>query len=254
MDVLHTNSYDFTKPRGGREFLARGLGYGLILSEGDAHRAQRKAVTPAFAIKNIRAMYDLMWSKTQIFLHQLDREIQLHPVPGMKSGASGYVELGSWARYGHSPSASSCPETQSNPSSRLTLDIIGPAAVGRDFQSLENEDDPVSQAYSAILKPSSDTLLLFALSVLFPQWLVKLVPVRANIELPRRISYLRRVFHDILREKRTQLTEKPSDVDGDILGTMMRGGEFSDSELVDQMLTFLAAGVRILSPLATLPS
>ncbi|KAG2418345.1 hypothetical protein HFD88_001446 [Aspergillus terreus] len=223
MDVLHTNSYDFTKPRGGREFLARGLGYGLILSEGDAHRAQRKAVTPAFAIKNIRAMYDLMWSKTQIFLHQLDREIQLHPVPGMKSGASGYVELGSWA-------------------SRLTLDIIGPAAVGRDFQSLENEDDPVSQAYSAILKPSSDTLLLFALSVLFPQWLVKLVPVRANIELPRRISYLRRVFHDILREKRTQLTEKPSDVDGDILGTMMRGGEFSDSELVDQMLTFLAAG------------
>ena len=31
----------------------------------------------------------------------------------------------------------------------------------------------------------------------------------------------------------------------DILGTMMVGGDFSDSELVDQMLTFLAAGVCI---------
>jgi cytochrome P450 len=83
MDVLHTNSYDFIKPPGGREFLARGLGYGLILSEGDAHRAQRKAVTPAFTIKNIHAMYPLMWSKTQLFLSQLEKEIRHHALPGV---------------------------------------------------------------------------------------------------------------------------------------------------------------------------
>lgn len=99
MDVLHTNSYDFVKPPGGREFLARGLGYGLILSEGDAHRTARKAVTPAFAIKNIRAMYPLMWSKTQLFMKQLEKEIRLHPAPGTKSDqAVGYVEIGGWAK------------------------------------------------------------------------------------------------------------------------------------------------------------
>lgn len=99
MDVLHTNSYDFVKPPGGREFLARGLGYGLILSEGDAHRAQRKAVTPAFTIKNIRAMYPLMWTKTQLFLSQLEKEIRLHPVPGVQNAkVAGFVEIGGWAK------------------------------------------------------------------------------------------------------------------------------------------------------------
>lgn len=224
MDVLHTNSYDFVKPPGGRDFLARALGYGLILSEGDAHRAQRKAATPAFTIKNIRAMYPLMWTKTQIFLDQLEREIAVHPAPGR---GAGFVEIGGWA-------------------SRLTLDIIGPAAIGRDFRSLENENDPVSQNYSAILKPSPDLLLLFAVSILLPQALVRWVPCRANYVLPRRVHYLRSVFHDILHEKREQLEAEKSrgeHTEGDILGTMMRGGEFSDSELVDQMLTLLAAGV-----------
>lgn len=131
-------------------------------------------------------------------------------------------------------------------SSRLTLDIIGPAAIGRDFQSLENENDPISQNYSAILKPSPDLLLLFALSIMLPQWLVRQIPCKANTVLPQKIRYLRQVFHDILCEKRAQLAIEKSQqehVEGDILGTMMRGGEFSDSELVDQMLTLLAAGV-----------
>ncbi|CAG7945837.1 unnamed protein product [Penicillium salamii] len=226
VDVLSTNSYDFIKPPGGREFLARGLGYGLILSEGDAHRAQRKAVTPAFTIKNIRAMYPLMWSKTQLFLRQLEKEIRINAAPATDLKNVGFVEIGSWAN-------------------RLTLDIIGPAAIGRDFQSLENEEDPVSQNYSAILKPSGDLLLLFGASLLLPQWLVKLIPCRANTVLPRNVNYLRNLFHDILTEKRNLLAGEKSErepADGDILGTMMRGGEFSDHELVDQMLTFLAAG------------
>lgn len=142
-------------------------------------------------------------------------------------------------------------QTLTRRGSRLTLDIIGPAAIGRDFQSLENENDPVSQNYSAILKPSGDLLLLFGASLLLPQWLVKLIPCKANIVLPRNVNYLRRVFHDILREKRELLVGEKSEqepADGDILGTMMRGGEFSDSELVDQMLTFLAAGVSLPLP------
>lgn len=64
--------------------------------------------------------------------------------------------------------------------------------------------------------------------------------------MPREVNYLRQMFHDILHEKREQLAlekNQQEHVEGDILGTMMRGGEFSDSELVDQMLTFLAAGV-----------
>ncbi|KAJ5818980.1 hypothetical protein N7474_004571 [Penicillium riverlandense] len=225
MDVLHTHSYDFVKPLGARQFLARGLGYGLILSEGDAHRTQRKALTPAFTIKNIRAMHPLMWEKTLVFLQKLDGEIRRYPAPRENGGEAGYVEMIDWA-------------------SRLTLDIIGPAAIGRDFQSMENEDEPVSKNFSAILKPSADLLILFGASLLFPQWLVRLIPCKSNLVLPGKVAHLRRLFHTILEEKRASLlmNKSTADVEGDILGTMMRGGEFSDSELVDQMLTFLAAG------------
>lgn len=130
--------------------------------------------------------------------------------------------------------------------SRLTLDIIGPAAIGRDFQSLENENDPVSQNFNAILKPSADLLMLFAISIILPQWFVKRIPCNANSVLPEKVEYLRNLFSDILHEKRQQIAQEKTQkeaAEGDILGTMMRGGEFSDSELVDQMLTFLAAGV-----------
>jgi cytochrome P450 len=40
------------------------------------------------------------------------------------------------------------------------------------------------------------------------------------------------------------------ELEADILGTMMVGGDFTDDELVDQMLTFLAAGVCSVSFLA----
>lgn len=59
-------------------------------------------------------------------------------------------------------------------------------------------------------------------------------------------GYLRRLCHEIVQEKRIALKSQKSDVqelEADILGTIMLRGEFSDDELVDQMLTFLAAGV-----------
>jgi hypothetical protein len=116
---------------------------------------------------------------------------------------------------------------------------------------LENENDPVSQNFNAILKPSLDLLMLFAVSIILPQWFVKRIPCNANSVLPEKVGYLRNLFSDILREKRAQIAQEKTQqeaAEGDILGTMMRGGEFSDSELVDQMLTFLAAGVCLVLP------
>lgn len=87
-DVLSTNAYDYVKPWGFRAFLARLIGFGLILAEGTEHKRQRKALTPAFNIRNIRALYGLMWEKTGVFLSQLAKEVE----------ANGYVEMLAWSR------------------------------------------------------------------------------------------------------------------------------------------------------------
>jgi cytochrome P450 len=98
LDIMSTNTYDFEKPWKAREFLARIIGFGLILSEGNAHRVQRKALTPAFNIKNIRGLYGLMWDKTNILLGELEKEARANPMEGLSSGNSGKVEMTVWAR------------------------------------------------------------------------------------------------------------------------------------------------------------
>jgi cytochrome P450 len=100
LDIMSTRTYDFEKPWRFRDFLARIIGFGLILSEGDPHKAQRKAVNPSFNVKNIRALYNLMWEKTGVLLQQLETEIRNHPVQTLhgQSEMTGKVEMTLWAR------------------------------------------------------------------------------------------------------------------------------------------------------------
>ena len=99
LDIMSTNTYDFEKPWRARNFLARILGFGLILSEGAAHKKQRKALTPAFNIKNIRAMYTLMWDKTNQLLEEMEKELKLNPMEGTApEDGVGKLEMGVWGR------------------------------------------------------------------------------------------------------------------------------------------------------------
>lgn len=101
LDIMSTRTYDFEKPWLARDFLARIIGFGLILSEGDAHKKQRKALNPAFNIKNIRALYGLMWEKTGLLLDELEKEIKHNPTQGISpenENGSGKVEMSVWAR------------------------------------------------------------------------------------------------------------------------------------------------------------
>ncbi|KAH8692250.1 putative cytochrome P450 monooxygenase [Talaromyces proteolyticus] len=227
LDIMSTNTYDFEKPWKAREFLARIIGFGLILSEGNAHRVQRKALTPAFNIKNIRSLYTLMWEKTNILIDELEKEVKENPMEGTNTNSSvGKVEMSVWA-------------------SRLTLDIIGPVAMGRDFQSLTHKENKVADSFLRILEPTKEKLIFLAVNFIFPQWFASRLPWKLNRVVNEETGYLRSVCHEIVQEKRRALQSQKADtseLDADILGTIMLRGEFSDDELVDQMLTFLAAG------------
>jgi cytochrome P450 len=230
LDVMSTNTYDFEKPWRMRNFLARIIGFGMITSEGAHHKKQRKALTPAFNIKNIRSMYSLMWHKTGMLLDELEKEAKANPMEGTSpSEGVGKIEMAEWA-------------------SRLTLDIIGPAAMGRDFNSLQNKKNKVAESFASILEPTKEKMFFLVMNFALPQWMAKRVPWRMNKILETETKYLRMTCNEIVQEKRDQLAESKAsaqDLEADILGTMMLGGDFTDTELVDQMLTFLAAGVSL---------
>lgn len=227
LDIMSTRTYDFEKPWRARNFLARIIGFGLILSEGQAHRKQRRALTPAFNIKNIRALYGLMWDKTGQLLNELETEMNTAPFDA--DADKGKIEMSVWA-------------------SRLTLDIIGPAAMGRDFRSLHNPANPVADSFHAILEPSREKMAFLAVNFILPQWLARKLPWHLNRVVDVQTGFLRDLCGDIVREKKAYIAESGAtaeQLETDILGTMMMGGDFTDDELVDQMLTFLAAGVRL---------
>lgn len=217
-DVLNTNSYDFQKPWGLRAFLARALGFGLICTEGHEHKRQKKLLTPAFNIRKIRELYGLMWDKTQILLTEIAKDVKAHE----GSDGFGVVEMTLWA-------------------SRLTLDIIGPTAMGQDFKSLENDEHPVSKAFDELLEPRFDGLVYLGAHWIIPEYILRLVPVQINRDMNRLTKYLRTECTKFVKEKKANLKDA---TEADILGDIIKTGEFSDELLVDEMLTFLAAGVR----------
>lgn len=146
-EVLNTRSYDFEKPRGARRFLTRVLGTGLIVAEGATHRWQRKAVGPAFQQRHIRDLVPLFWAKAR------------QMVDGIASGkavGSDRMNRDQQAFKGVRVNNRGQKETEveiGGLASRATLDIIGKAGFGRDFNTVINSEDELAKQYDIILDP-----------------------------------------------------------------------------------------------------
>lgn len=121
--------------------------------------------------------------------------------------------------------------------------------MGRDFRSLHNPENKVADSFLAILEPTKEKIAFLAMNFVLPQWIAQRIPWRLNGVVENETTFLRNMCQEIVTEKKAAITASGAtaeELEADILGTMMVGGDFSDSELVDQMLTFLAAGVSIL--------
>jgi cytochrome P450 len=78
-DVLVHQSYDFEKPLWTRNFLKKFLGDGLLMTEGDEHKHQRKQILPAFSFRNIKELYPVFWSKSLELCEVIKRELSDKP-------------------------------------------------------------------------------------------------------------------------------------------------------------------------------
>lgn len=215
MDVLNTHAADWEKHADGRAFLTRIIGNGLVVSEGTEHREQRKNATPAFSGRVIKDLVPLFWSKGLSLAEAVKREA---------AASDGTIDIIPLA-------------------GRATLDIIGCAGIGKDFRSLEDADHEIVQHYEAITDPKKGNglMMLFLLTQTLPLWLTPRLPIKANRKMDHATSNLRRLTKQMLAEKKTELKDGGGE-QKDIVATLMRGGHFTDDELTDQLLTFLAAG------------
>ena len=222
-EVLVTKNYEFVKPKAIRFSIGRILGIGILLAEGDEHKVQRRNLLPAFAFRHIKELYPVFWAKSregvQAMTEQILQDAAQGPEPEKRTGV---FEANNWA-------------------SRITLDIIGVAGMGRDFDAIKTPKNPLTEAYARIFKPSRQARLLQLLGMILPLRLVALIPVKRNEDIGTSARLIRAECAKLIREKKERLANKEL-TDVDILSVALESGGFSDENLVDQLMTFLAAG------------
>jgi cytochrome P450 len=207
-----------------RKFLSIILGEGLVVVEGDLHKFQRKNAMPAFSFRHIKELYPIFWSKAVEMSQSIASDIHENPeyAPDDKStNTQGVAEINQWAN-------------------RATLDIIGVAGLGRDFHALKNPDDELVVTYKEILEPTTEKGIYFALNILLGRRIISMMPWKLNEKLKSTTDTLKKYCLALVQEKKQRVKHGEQSVD--ILSLLIKSNNFSDENLVDQLLTFLAAG------------
>lgn len=213
-DVLVNKSYDFEKPPWSRAFLRKFLGDGLLMTEGDEHKHHRKQIMPAFHFRHIKELYPVFWTKSIEFCDAVKSSLA--------DDASKILEIGHY-------------------STQVTLDIIGLAGLGRDIASLRSSEDELVKNYEEILEPTSEKAIYFICHLLLPPRLIAMLPWKLNERVRITTGNLKRICTDFVVDRKLKMKHE-SQESRDILSIMIRSNNFSDGELVDQLLTFMAAG------------
>jgi cytochrome P450 len=83
--------------------------------------------------------------------------------------------------------------------------------------------------------------MLQFIGIIVPFWILRRLPIQRDKEVDNARALIRRVCHELIDEKKTKLASGKT-TDKDILSVAIESGGFSDDNLVDQLMTFLAAG------------
>ncbi|KAF7171586.1 hypothetical protein CNMCM5623_003955 [Aspergillus felis] len=179
-EILVSKAYDFAKPLVIQQTLRRVPGNGILIAEGEEHKFQRKNLKPAFAYRHIKDLYPVFWSKGTEMAKLIRKDLQSRKAPEDNT-----IQVRTWA-------------------SRSSLDIIGLAGMGRDFDSLHDPENSLSQSYEMIFAtPGLGTKILFILGMLLGNttWLAKL-PTKQNQLIDTGCRNIRDATRRMIREQK----------------------------------------------------
>ncbi|KAJ6562221.1 cytochrome P450 [Mycena capillaripes] len=219
----------YIKSKLGRAIIGNLFGRGLLWAEGESHKRQRKALTPAFSNAAIRRLTAVFYDSTYKLKASWDTIID-----NASDGA--IIDVEHWMNL-------------------VALDSIGIAGFSHDFRTLDGEYSQVAAAFESLSFEGQSLLsiLLFILGTQLP-FLVHL-PVKRN----RIISRLRRemavIARDLLEKTRREKKNNISDeaTDKSIIGLLLKSEEedaelhMNQTEVMAQMNVLLVAGYETTS-------
>ncbi|KAJ7711568.1 cytochrome P450 [Mycena metata] len=242
---------EYPRPQFMRDVLGLVAGHGLLTVTGDVHKQLRKAMNPAFSIPNLMAQTDMYYEPIEGLIDIMKAKIKAEPIPEVGRIFPVYEWMGN-----------------------VTLDIICDTAFGYKTDCLHHPENPLAAAFHRLLDLQSGpnlAKLVFLLAIpgaprasrsafLYRhRWLIGKLPVFYGLEaLVEALFVIRGISKQMLKEKTAELVGMgggAADVSTkrDIMSLLVRArrAEFeagrgaeamSDEAMVDQVLTFLAAG------------
>ena len=224
--MLVHRAYSFIKPPRVAQGLGGILGIGILLAEGDEHKRQRKNLMPAFAFRHVRDLYPVFWEKSHLMVEEMVKNLPQKTHKGDSENEG--MDMRDW-------------------SSRATLDVIGVAGLGVEFNALTAPStSELLRVYKGIFAGGRLSSWLALLAEILPMKILRMIPVKRNHVMRDALVTIKKVARELVQEKRKRLEEERAAgverSDKDILSVAMESGGFSDEDCMNQLMTFLAAG------------
>ncbi|KAJ7314915.1 cytochrome P450 [Mycena albidolilacea] len=239
---------EYPRPQFMRDVLGLVAGYGLLTTTGEDHKQLRKAMNPAFSVPNLMAQTDMYYEPIDGLLEIMKAEIKKEAIPEAGKVFPMYEWMG-----------------------KVALDIICDTAFGYKTDCLHNPHNELAVAFEQLLQLQSGPNLAKLVAILsIPgtsslsrsqwmyrhRWFLGKLPIIHNFEkLVDSLYRIRTISREMLRSKTADLSVSPDDTTTkkDIMSLLVRARKadldadptadaMSDTAMVDQVLTFLAAG------------
>ncbi|KAJ7731634.1 cytochrome P450 [Mycena metata] len=205
LHVYNAERSVYAKPGNDRHFIGSVFGHGIVWAEGEEHKRQRKALSPAFSNAAIRKLTPVFQDSTHKVKSTWEDLID--------SPEGAIIDVQKWMN-------------------AIGLDSIGIAGFAHDFHVLDGEQSPVTAVFDALEHVnlnSFDTAVL-VLSLVFP--IMNSLPtprMRLFWELRRTLEGIAsRMLEDTRREKEAGVVDGVGDKS--LIGLLLKAG-LEDSEM-----------------------
>ncbi|KAF8812724.1 cytochrome P450 [Phlegmacium glaucopus] len=220
-------TFGYIQTKLSRVFIENLFGRGLLWAEGESHRRQRKALSPAFSNAAIRKLtpvfYDAAYKMKAIWDSTLDT-----------ASGEALIDVQTWMNH-------------------ISLDSIGIAGFGHDFHALDGKDSAVVEVFESF--GSGDTSLLshfvFLMGPVLP--ILHYLPTKQNKIFKRLRMTMGGIADDLLARNRREKEGKALMEEKSIIGLLIKAESTSSSlgmsqeEILAQVNVLLLAGYETTS-------